>query len=256
METILLAGQEEFNTLTGCNNKFVGIPYFDWHNLREGETLYQFINDANDRFGHHFHDSLGQNTAPLQFYSDQIRNGALANLRHVRTGEFVRRGWTNGEAKRNLDYDLHARYPLHTDYTRFCYALEGLWNEQLPGLHNDVHNIIGGDVAGELASNDPIFFTHHANIDKIWGDWQKQSDLHKDAFVTGWSKDNRMPDESTATVQDVLDLNNLRYMSPIDISISTTVRIEYVDLDTSVMWGRGNTLSIDLEYQTIIREMR
>ena len=34
--------------------------------------------------------------------------------------------------------------------------------------HNTVHNTIAGDMATMLSPRDPIFFLHHANIDRIW----------------------------------------------------------------------------------------
>ncbi|KAK9767811.1 hypothetical protein K7432_002093 [Basidiobolus ranarum] len=40
------------------------------------------------------------------------------------------------------------------------------------GPHAAVHNNIGGDFQLMSSANDPIFFLHHAFIDKIWADWQ------------------------------------------------------------------------------------
>jgi tyrosinase len=40
--------------------------------------------------------------------------------------------------------------------------------------HNIVHNTIGGDMATMLSPRDPIFFLHHANIDRIWASWNRQ----------------------------------------------------------------------------------
>ncbi|KAJ2997472.1 hypothetical protein HDV02_005513 [Globomyces sp. JEL0801] len=42
--------------------------------------------------------------------------------------------------------------------------------------HNVVHQAIGGDMADPSQSvNDPIFFMHHANVDRIWWQWQQKS---------------------------------------------------------------------------------
>lgn len=42
--------------------------------------------------------------------------------------------------------------------------------ENLP--HNWVHGFIGGNMSDpNLAARDPIFFTHHANIDRMWEQW-------------------------------------------------------------------------------------
>lgn len=40
--------------------------------------------------------------------------------------------------------------------------------------HNTVHNTIGGDMATMFSPRDPIFFLHHANVDRIWASWNRQ----------------------------------------------------------------------------------
>lgn len=56
------------------------------------------------------------------------------------------------------------------------------------GSHNSLHFIVGGDLGGTCPAgappdcvpgptfsvNDPIFFLHHAMVDKIWWDWQNR----------------------------------------------------------------------------------
>ena len=37
--------------------------------------------------------------------------------------------------------------------------------------HNPVHNLLGGEMATMTAPRDPIFFLHHANIDRLWHAW-------------------------------------------------------------------------------------
>jgi tyrosinase len=39
-------------------------------------------------------------------------------------------------------------------------------------LHADVHNAVGGDMAGSSSPSDPLFWLHHANIDRLWAAWQ------------------------------------------------------------------------------------
>jgi hypothetical protein len=41
-------------------------------------------------------------------------------------------------------------------------------------LHNLVHRYCGGNMLRMTSPNDPIFFLHHANIDRMWSIWQKQ----------------------------------------------------------------------------------
>jgi tyrosinase len=38
--------------------------------------------------------------------------------------------------------------------------------------HNAGHRFIGGHMAGSFSPNDPVFWMHHANVDRIWAHWQ------------------------------------------------------------------------------------
>ena len=45
--------------------------------------------------------------------------------------------------------------------------------------HGAVHVDVGGDMgAFGTAGKDPIFYSHHANVDKVWSDWNKGSSTH------------------------------------------------------------------------------
>ena len=41
-----------------------------------------------------------------------------------------------------------------------------------PRMHNRVHTWVGGDMQPGTSPNDPVFFLHHCNIDRIWAQWQ------------------------------------------------------------------------------------
>ncbi|KAJ3193388.1 hypothetical protein HK101_004904 [Irineochytrium annulatum] len=79
------------------------------------------------------------------------------------TGFYVDRGTT-----------IYAFVIGNTDFPTFANNLEG--------VHNTFHSNIGGLSNGNwgdmydptISPNDPIFFLHHANIDRIWGMWQQQ----------------------------------------------------------------------------------
>ncbi|KAF7307751.1 Di-copper centre-containing protein [Mycena kentingensis (nom. inval.)] len=80
------------------------------------------------------------------------------------------------------------------DYKGFQTALDGS-----EGPHLNVHFAVGGDVAGAcpveappgcipgptFAPNDPLFFLHHASIDRIWYKWQKKHKANERAFFGG-----------------------------------------------------------------------
>jgi tyrosinase len=60
--------------------------------------------------------------------------------------------------------------------------------EQTP--HNDVHNAIGGPTGlmanPDTAAQDPIFWLHHSNIDRIWAVWNAQG--KKDPEAPKWTE--------------------------------------------------------------------
>ncbi len=39
-------------------------------------------------------------------------------------------------------------------------------------LHNRVHVWVGGQMATGVSPNDPVFWLHHAFVDKLWADWR------------------------------------------------------------------------------------
>ena len=52
--------------------------------------------------------------------------------------------------------------------------------------HNNVHNCIGGLMEDMLSPIDPLFFLHHANIDRLWDVWtRKQQKLNLPTLPTG-----------------------------------------------------------------------
>lgn len=46
------------------------------------------------------------------------------------------------------------------------------FQSNLESLHNNVHNAVGGDMGTARSPNDPLFFLHHANIDRLWAQWE------------------------------------------------------------------------------------
>lgn len=50
--------------------------------------------------------------------------------------------------------------------------LEG-WHG-LGSIHNRVHLWVGGSMLPSTSPNDPIFFLHHCNVDRLWSVWQQQ----------------------------------------------------------------------------------
>jgi len=92
------------------------------------------------------------------------------------------------------------------------------FNEELDGgLHGNVHVLIGnGQGMGSVpwAANDPIFWMHHCNIDRLWASWNRAGRQNPSTSV--WlTKQFIFADENgnrvVATVQDFKRIAPLRY---------------------------------------------
>ncbi|KAF9501644.1 Di-copper centre-containing protein [Pleurotus eryngii] len=71
--------------------------------------------------------------------------------------------------------------------------------EGFQGPHSAVHLMVGGDLAGtcppnaaeeckdgsKWAPNDPLFWMHHAMIDKVWSEWQSKHEANFMSFEGG-----------------------------------------------------------------------
>jgi hypothetical protein len=81
--------------------------------------------------------------------------------------------------------------------------------------HNCVHAIIGGQMGNpHTATLDPIFWLHHANIDRVWATWAEHNQpTYSDDFLGEHLYDFTGPDGAllTATARDMLDTAPLGY---------------------------------------------
>lgn len=58
-------------------------------------------------------------------------------------------------------------------YDEFWNALDGFPFKPTPRLHDSGHGFVGGDMASYYTSNnDPMFYPHHAGLDRLWWRWQ------------------------------------------------------------------------------------
>lgn len=62
--------------------------------------------------------------------------------------------------------------PFDPAVTNFRRGLRNAFEPKIESApHNPVHNLIGGRMATLSSPTDPIFFLHHANIDRLWLAW-------------------------------------------------------------------------------------
>ena len=87
------------------------------------------------------------------------------------------------------------------DYYPFSQALES-------SPHGPGHNWIGGDMANVMISpNDPVFWFHHAQVDRVWAKWQENNPGEMAAIR---EDENRLdPWDNEFTVDNVNDISSL-----------------------------------------------
>jgi tyrosinase len=62
-------------------------------------------------------------------------------------------------------------------------------------LHNLVHRWVGGTMGAMSSPNDPVFWLHHANIDRLWSDWiRKHQDQSPYLPLTGGPQGHNLYD--------------------------------------------------------------
>jgi tyrosinase len=81
---------------------------------------------------------------------------------------------------------------------------------QVEFVHNGVHGWVGGTMSLiPTAPADPIFWLHHAQVDRIWSIWQsKPANAGKNPTLSG---KNRVLDPWTETEEDVRSIESLGY---------------------------------------------
>ncbi len=103
-------------------------------------------------------------------------------------------------------------------------------------LHNGPHEWIGGNMMPHTSPNDPIFYLHHSNIDRIWAIWQQRLN----GSIANYQPNSGIPQHSLTSVMamlnssfyrfpvlnrpsDVLDHKALGYMYDVDLPMITGV---------------------------------
>ena len=90
-----------------------------------------------------------------------------------------------------------------SDFATFTSSLEG--------VHGGVHVWVGGTMSFiATAPADPIFWMHHANIDRLWWQWQ-QAHPGKNPSLSGTGATSPVMDPWTYTEADTRDITALGY---------------------------------------------
>lgn len=118
-------------------------------------------------------------------------------------------------AKNVVPYDSSPWNSNSSTNTSFRNRLEAV-------IHNPGHMWVGGSMMAMSSPNDPVFWLHHCNIDRLWAEWQRENPTEDylppsgtPGVVAGHGLDDPMPpwDDETSppTPRSVLDHHALDY---------------------------------------------
>ncbi|MFE2547340.1 tyrosinase family protein [Streptomyces sp. NPDC059355] len=170
-------------------DKNVSLPYWDWTADRTANSSLW----ASDFMGGTRRARDGQVLdGPFAF-----QGGKWALTVGVDRRTYLRRGLgsetpqlpTRADVDSVIALPVYDSAPWNSASNGFRNALEG-WRGV--NLHNRVHVWVGGQMTSAASPNDPVFWLHHAFIDKLWAEWQAKH-----------PKSGYLPDVRTANVVDL-----------------------------------------------------
>ncbi|KAJ9143377.1 Tyrosinase central domain containing protein [Pleurostoma richardsiae] len=192
------------------------LPYWDW-TLDSADLAASPVWDATDGFG-----GDGNHRGPETVHHGRcVLDGPFANT--TRAWNALSEGHSHDVALAphclsrgfTTDPDLLAalqrlvspQYVQGTldqpDYASFFKKFE-------EGAHNAIPQFIKGDFLTFSAPNDPIFFLHHAQVDRLWWIWQQRDTETRLKEFHGPAEDFRFhEDPSASSKADVLPMAGL-----------------------------------------------
>lgn len=150
--------EKKLQIISGIPN--IGIPWWDWtSDLSKGKGIPEAFSA----------EKIGGEANPL--FSTKFPLGRT--FRDPRTGISHAEVW-RGDKADGLDLiqrlipsrkELEEQIKTRTDY--------GDFSDYLEDIHDTIHGAVGGAMSNvPSAAFDPIFWSHHAMIDRIWYKWQ------------------------------------------------------------------------------------
>ena len=177
-------------------NPKITVPYWDWVEYRSSADNSADSNGigAGFPFTDNFMGGMGTGA------DNRVETGKFAESAGLWTIN-VRTGQAGGAARDNTTYlrrlnpqngnDLPGTNEQNHGLTRANYDaaplrenpanltitdLDASFRKSLEYfLHNGPHAWVGGNMMPSTSPNDPVFFLHHCNVDKLWAIWQQRN---------------------------------------------------------------------------------
>ncbi|MFJ5546574.1 tyrosinase family protein [Streptomyces sp. NPDC093225] len=149
----------------------VALPYWDWTTDRDARSSLwapDFLGGTGRSRDGQVMDGPFASSAGK--WNINVRVDGRGYLRRA-LGASVAQLPTRAEVDSVLAMTTYDMAPWNSASNGFRNHLEG-WRGV--NLHNRVHVWVGGQMATGTSPNDPVFWMHHAFIDKLWAEWQKR----------------------------------------------------------------------------------
>lgn len=135
------------------------LPYWDWTADRRFPAAFTAGNRATNPLNH----PRPGVASGLRLTDDMVGREVISRI--MQSPDFEAFGNTRSSGQDNVDARWQRRGGSSTEL------------EFNP--HNSVHQAIGGNMALiPLASRDPIFYLHHANVDRLWSEWNRRGNVN------------------------------------------------------------------------------
>ncbi|KAI0521558.1 putative tyrosinase [Xylaria bambusicola] len=196
------------------------LPYWDW--TRDWADLTQSpVWDAKEGFG----GNGNINNATTVGHGHCVEDGPFAGLQvqyynldwypHCLSRGFLAGDFLDEFGAQRLNRTAIAAVLDEPDYYQFVLKLED-------GPHASVPIIVRGDFYRFTAPNDPVFFLHHAQIDRLWWQWQSQ-DL--EVRATAYNGPARHNSSIEAQLTDLIEMAGLASDIPVSSVMTTNSRL-------------------------------
>ncbi|HEY0382770.1 MAG TPA: tyrosinase family protein [Candidatus Elarobacter sp.] len=141
--------------------------FFGWHRaflFFHERILGSLVNDMTLRLPYWDWENASRRVLPPQYYTGSL-NDPTRDLANGQSVERMVGGW---------EYDLNLVPGLVPEAFSLFGGTATAGGSIENGAHGFVHVSTGGDMGYlDTAAGDPIFFSHHSNVDRCWYSWEK-----------------------------------------------------------------------------------
>jgi tyrosinase len=186
------------------------IPYWDW--TRDWTDITQSpVWDDTEGFG-----GNGNVNSPTTVGNGHcVQDGPFAGLQlqyydkdwnpHCLSRSFLTGEYQDHFGAQRLNSSAMAAVLNEPNYYKFLLRLED-------GPHSAIPILVRGDFLRFTAPNDPIFFLHHGQIDRLWWKWQGKESMARTLAYDGPSRHNA---STEAQLTDLIDMAGLAPSIPV-----------------------------------------